>query len=200
MEAALDLLEKNLSSLTPGRKIFVEKLLHDRQKNPSLWTATGTAAVEALQVENLYRLLKNTVAENSSTELKQFVDSLDSSLIITGVRPNWAILELPFSAIEESRKEIEKKYGQKPAVSNWGPHITVVRGERATIKCGDKPKNWELRTGEKFEVTITSKIQEGKNRYFYQDVECPELEILRKDLGLRPKPTPDFHITIGCIR
>jgi hypothetical protein len=200
MDEALSLLDKHVESLTPGRQAFIKKLLKERRANPALWTTTGTDAIAADRVENLYGMLSNIANEGVPDELKKFIAQLSESLIITGVRPNWAILTLPFSAIDESRKEIERRYGQRPAVSNWGPHITVVRGERALVKGGDKPKEWGLRAGDKFNITVVPGVQEGRNKYFYQDIKCPELEVLRKDLGLRPNPTPDFHITIGCIR
>lgn len=80
------------------------------------------------------------------------------------------------------------------AGSRHGPHISVVKGEKA--------KNYQLVKsckGMKFNFRYSNVVRD--NRYHaWLDVKSPELSQFREDLGLPPKPYHSFHLTIGRLR
>lgn len=78
--------------------------------------------------------------------------------------------------------------------SRWGPHISVVSGER--------PKNrqlWDSLDGRPCWYRYSSNIRTD-DEFVWVDVQSNELEDIREDLGLRRKPYFSFHLTIGRLK
>ena len=76
----------------------------------------------------------------------------------------------------------------KPA---WGGHISIMRGE--AVK--DKRLFMSFRNKTvKFQYNPEVK---GNGNHFWLDVECPDAENMREQLGLPRKPHFPFHLTIG---
>jgi hypothetical protein len=78
--------------------------------------------------------------------------------------------------------------------SRWGPHISVVTGE--------KPKDmqlWQTLPGKlcNFKYSINHRIE---RQFIWIDVQSDDLEKVRMDLGLKPKPFFSFHLTIGRFK
>lgn len=78
--------------------------------------------------------------------------------------------------------------------SRWGPHISVV--------CGERPKNkdlWNKLPGKLCEFKY-SVNQRHDGHFIWLDVQSDDLEKIRKDLGLSRKPYFSFHLTLGRFR
>lgn len=78
--------------------------------------------------------------------------------------------------------------------SRWGPHISVVSGER--------PKDiklWKSLPNKKcwFNYSV---VQKTDGHFIWLDVQSKDLEKIRKDLGLSEKPYFSFHLTLGRFR
>lgn len=78
--------------------------------------------------------------------------------------------------------------------SRWGPHISVVAGER--------PKNkelWNALPGKicEFRYSVNHR---NDDHFIWLDVQSDDLEKIRKDLGLSRKPFFSFHLTLGRFR
>lgn len=186
---ALDVLTTNRDCLTAHHVEILDATL--RKRHQDQWDTTG---IPTSSIQPIFTLLENVAAKNNNLAITNFQSKVRSELVITRIRPNWAIVRVPIPLIENARTQIGLKEGQKPAIPSWGPHITIVRGERV-----DRTK-WGLQEQEEINFSFDTEVKEGRNRYFYLDVYSPELEQVRLNLGIRRKPTPDFHITIGCIR
>ena len=187
---ALNVLSKTKESLSPQQTTFLRATLERQEKED--WDTRG---IPTNSIQPIFTLLENVAAKSPpSSELAILQTRIRSELVITRTRPNWAIVRVPIPLIEEARTQIGLKEGQKPAIPSWGPHITIVRGERALRA------QWGLKEGVEVDFSFDPEVKEGRNRYFYLDAYSPALEELRINLGLKRRPTPDFHITIGCIR
>lgn len=86
------------------------------------------------------------------------------------------------------------KKGVKTIRPLWGAHISVLRGEEPPNK-----EAWKKYNGEILEFTSTGCL-DSNEWYWWIDVECPRLEEIRAEMGLRPKPEFDYHITIGKVQ
>lgn len=112
----------------------------------------------------------------------------------------------PFWCVVDVDKEITRYYRwwlqkekhillQKPA---WDAHISIVRGEQA---CSKHPQLWRKFHGQTVDFLYEhGNIRVGKDKdqpgqFYWIDVECPKLSLIRAELGL-PKGWR-FHITIG---
>ena len=159
---------------------FYQRKIKD---DPDLLTRTGPNSVSSIIVNNIYEIFCKLPPD----ALHKYIQN---ALIVTTIKENWGIVKLPIAVITEARELIGKQYGHKPAISNWGPHITFLRGESYSEKLLDNTP---------IEIYYNDKIRMGKNNYFYYDVISNDLENLRISLGLRKHPNPDFHITIGKL-
>lgn len=188
--SALSVLTTNREYLTPHQAETLDNTLQKRDQDQ--WDVSG---IPTSFIQPIFTLLDNVTAKNQrNLDLVTFQNKVKSELVITRIRPNWAIVRVPIPLIESARTQIGLKEGQKPAIPSWGPHITIVRGERL-----DKNK-WRSHEQEEINFSFNTEVKEGRNRYFYLDVFSPQLEEIRDNLDLKRRPTPDFHITIGCIR
>jgi len=93
--------------------------------------------------------------------------------------------------------------GIKLTRSAWGPHVSVVRGE--------KPLNiklWKKYDGKKVWFEYDPKYLNTNGKHWWFRVISPELESIRQELGLTPQPeyfhrdsqtqrVNPFHLTIG---
>lgn len=128
------------------------------------------------------------LATPSSPAMQVLIKDLyEEDLILTRRSKWWAILDIPAEIVDEARKDLYDS-GIKTSPSLWGPHCTVIRGEPFT---GGPPE------GTEYNILVGDKIRHNKDGYFWLDVKSEELETLRTDLNLPPRPSPPFHITIG---
>lgn len=181
-----ELQKHNLSS---DEQRVVEYYCRQIKQDPELLTRQGPQAVASAVVHKIYDMC---LAQNPTLVMASLLSVIDKAMIITSIRSNWAIVSLPVESIQHAREQIFSEYKQKPAIPSWGPHVTIIRGEKHLFPA--------LRDQEQIEITYNSEIRKGKTDYFFFDVICPELEELRVQQGLSRNPTPDLHITIGPIR
>lgn len=78
--------------------------------------------------------------------------------------------------------------------SRWGPHISIVTGERPKDKI-----LWKTLPGKeyRYRYSVNHRVQ---GPFVWLDVQSDDLEKVRINLGLKPKPHFNFHLTIGRLR
>ena len=102
--------------------------------------------------------------------------------------PDSWIIKIPFASVV------------KPA---WGSHISVIRGEQPPY-----PQFWEKYSGRKINFEYNAELIYTNGRHWWFTIICRELEDIRGELGLPPKPLffnkntnafseLDFHLTFG---
>lgn len=77
----------------------------------------------------------------------------------------------------------------------WGSHVSIVRGENPT-----NPEAWKKYNGKQLSIHYYPEIIEIKDAkkpgsFYVIEFESPELEEIRKELGLMAHKK--FHLTIG---
>jgi len=169
------------------RNPSIQFWMREKKKDPEIFTRTGPQAVTSIAIRVIY----NIALEKGLSSTKNILKRIEESLVITTKRNNWAIASVPYSIIEKAREEILHSHGRKPAISSWGPHVTVIRGEHQI--------DTEILNNKSVEITIDTEIKEGNGGYFFYNAISKDLEDLRIKQGLPKTPTPDFHLTIGCI-
>ena len=108
---------------------------------------------------------------------------------------NWVILEIDHKLFEPYREQIKETLGFKPALPNWMTHVSIVRGQTER-SFGEAHNNNQVYNGKRIEISLVPEIKR-LGTVFYLDVATSELCQVRKDLGLSPRPNPDFHLTLG---
>jgi hypothetical protein len=84
------------------------------------------------------------------------------------------------------------KFG-RPIKKNmlWGTHVSAIRGEEPANK-----DLWGHDWG-KIDLWHTNTIRYDNGCHAWLDVWCPKLHEIREALGLPPKETQHFHLTLG---
>lgn len=77
--------------------------------------------------------------------------------------------------------------------SRYGPHISIVKGEEPPDHA-----RWVSRT-DSIEFRYSNIIEWTNGRHAWLHVWSPELNDVRRSLGLPLKPIPRFHLTIGRL-
>ena len=108
----------------------------------------------------------------------------------------WVILECDPGIVEYYQHCFWKERHIKLARSKHGSHISLVRGKEEGIEPGFWERN--LDGGELSFFYIPELVFE--NNYCWINVWGEELEKVRTDLGLSPKPPMNFHLTIGRVQ
>lgn len=111
----------------------------------------------------------------------------------TVYRKWWAVLLIPKNIVFYYQSMILKETGVKLATSSWGPHISFIRGEPPPYE-----EFWKVYNGEIVDFFYYPPCIPG-NTHWTIPVQCKRLEDIRTELGLEPRPSIDFHITVGKI-
>jgi hypothetical protein len=107
--------------------------------------------------------------------------------------PYWLILKTDRELVHYYQHWIKQNYDLKFVSTVWGSHVSVVRGT--------KPNNlrvWNKYQGKQITFKYSNNIYR-KHWFFCIDVQCPELEDIREELGLSRVPASGFHLTVGRI-
>ena len=122
--------------------------------------------------------------------LKQVVAEVDSKLILNNNNQGWAILVVQSPQIKNKLKSLRSQ-GIHISGSLWGPHVSVVRGERVN-------NAWKRYENHVFEIEVNlDETKQNKQGYYWYGCQSRQLEIIRLELGLPPRPSIPFHLTIG---
>lgn len=122
----------------------------------------------------------------------------DGTLIYKG---GWVLVECPHSVVNYYKWWIEKFIWKKISTSYHSPHITIVAGKYDAGM--EKHPCWQKYDGAKVRnILYEAKIYTDndwffRGEYFWLRVSHPLLNIIRRELGLRPEPFHPFHLTIG---
>lgn len=113
----------------------------------------------------------------------------------------WIILDCPNSIVNYYKTVIEKLIWKKLSTSFHGSHITILPAKHN----GDFREHpaWEKHNGQKVEFEYSSIIYTnelvGADRYFWLQVDCPMISIIREEFGLSPKLRWPTHLTVGFL-
>jgi len=114
---------------------------------------------------------------------------VEYDLILTRMNPNWAILQMDFESVRPWLEELRGQ-GLRISCSVWKPHVSVIRGE-------PRRNRWYVDEGKSFTIEVANKISKNRRGYYWLAAKCVALEQVRTSMGLAPRPSPPFHLTIG---
>jgi hypothetical protein len=106
----------------------------------------------------------------------------------------WLILECCPGLLQYYRHLIHQGTGIKLLKPSWGPHISVIRGEEIKEEFRHLWGKWN---GRKVSFTYSPEDLFDEYRYWWINIQSPELAEIRQELGLPPKPKYSFHFTVG---
>ncbi len=113
----------------------------------------------------------------------------------------WIVLDCPYSIVDYYKTVIEKLIWKKLSTSFHGSHTTILPAKHN----GDfrKHPNW-LKYQDKivdfqYSPIIYTNELSGANRYFWLQVNCPMIGVIRKEFGLNPFLRWPTHLTIGFL-
>lgn len=108
-----------------------------------------------------------------------------------GLQSWWLKADVHQSISQYYRYWLQRELGIKLNTPLWKSHITIIRGET--------PRNqslWRKHNGRRFEFSYDPQVRVSET-YAWLSVESKELENVRVELGLRPQPRVNFHLTLG---
>ena len=110
----------------------------------------------------------------------------------TKFKPWYCIARVDTGLVRYYQWWIWHLYRVKLTDSAWKPHCTVTRGENP------RGRKMLWKKYDRFPVDLHYSPEVWTNgKHWWLPVASPELEKIRKELGLRPRPYVPFHITIG---
>jgi hypothetical protein len=107
----------------------------------------------------------------------------------------WAIVECPHDIIDYYKYWVTRweKFKISPPV--FGAHISIIRNEEPP----DEFKHfWKAKEGMEVEFFYTPDF-ETNGDYWWLNVQCPELNKIRTELGLPSEPEFGYHLSIGKL-
>ena len=107
----------------------------------------------------------------------------------------WLLLNIVDNSIIEYYQYLIKKEFWLPIVQKpkHGAHISVIRGEYINIENFDN--FWKLYHSEIVDIEYSNKI-ENNGEHFWLPIYSKRLEYIRSELGLKPLPEYNLHLTI----
>lgn len=112
----------------------------------------------------------------------------------------WIVVRCSHSVVNYYKWWVEKFIGKKISTSYHSPHISVLAGKHE--RGLSKHPLWGKYEGKVVEFKYYSHIYTDhewftRGKYFWLRVECPFLEMLRLQLGLKPQLRWPLHLTVG---
>jgi len=105
----------------------------------------------------------------------------------------WIIAQCDKAIIDYYRWFYNRRYHILLTQPRHGAHISVARGAQEGIE----PGTWE-RNLDGPEITFWyDPNPDEEEKYVWLKVVSPDLEKVRTDIGLSPKPPGDYHLTLG---
>jgi hypothetical protein len=123
-----------------------------------------------------------------------FLKELEAKLCRTKTKPWTAIVRVDNPKFMEQCQQKLRHKNKIVTPSAWGPHVTLVRGEHPTSQ-GEIL--WGFRQNQQVNLWVDSDLKTNHRGYWWVDIKSKELNKYRKELGLNPRPTIQFHLTIG---
>lgn len=107
----------------------------------------------------------------------------------------WVVMDTPNSIVRYYSWWVRKLTWKKGSTPLHGSHCTVVNGKVEDVR---KNAAWGLRQGAIIRFEYNSAIKTN-GQYYWLTVRCPALQDIRRELGLKPFPKWEYHITIFYI-
>jgi hypothetical protein len=107
--------------------------------------------------------------------------------------PWWAFVMVPGEIINYYSWHLLKWGKPIQKGSLWGPHISIIKGDR------ERPPKTE-KWGQKYPRVLfyySNIVRWDNGRHAWLDVYSDDINKIRADMGLEPKPR--FHITLGRL-
>ncbi len=115
-----------------------------------------------------------------------------------GSNEKWLVLMCDDEISKYYRALYAKEYpylngdrGTKLTRPVWGTHVSIIRGERVP-----KQELWGLDANKIIEFEYDYGVKDNRE-YYWLNVKCPTLNILREKYGLSREPRYGLHLTIG---
>lgn len=204
-QEALSLLIWSYPHLLQGMETECQALefIHQLSTEPNYWKVTSSNPTPKEKIELLYSTLsvaKLDLEDYASVYLPnieriihaidQFEEHIESKMCKTRVDPWTAIVKVDTSLIDWAIQDLRSE-GVTVTKSAWGPHITWVNKEEPHNK-----SVWANFDNMPIEFQVGDQIQTN-GTYYWLDVKCDDLKRMRRQLGLKPNPAIDLHLTIG---
>jgi hypothetical protein len=107
----------------------------------------------------------------------------------------WMIAKIDYTVGKYWRHlyKLQHNFCRKLSRPSHGEHVTIIGNEIPT-----NPEGWNNYAGKSIGLYLKHKIDYSDTCYWLE-VDCPDAEQIRIDLGLSPKPKVSFHLAIGYI-
>ena len=109
--------------------------------------------------------------------------------------PWWLLLECDSGIVDYLLWHLLRHGIDLDKGSRWGAHISAVKGEEPLF-----PQAWGREQGLEVEFFYGHTIHWANGYHVWVEVLCPELTLLRKELGLWQKDHARYHLTLGRLR
>jgi hypothetical protein len=119
-------------------------------------------------------------------------DPTDARATRKGFQKWWAMALAPKGLHDYYAHWLMKTHGVKLTLPLWGVHLTVIRGELPRHL-----RNWRKYDGQTFRVYYDGSDLQYSDKYAWLPAHSPDLEAVRRELGLRSQPKVAFHVTLG---
>jgi hypothetical protein len=110
--------------------------------------------------------------------------------------PTWVILQCDDDIVDYYKWFLNKR-GVKLDALMWGSHVSIIRGEAYDKINNNNIEKWKYNDGQYIEFKYGDLVTNGI--HWWLEVQSDELEQMRLNLGLKPRPDFGFHITIGKV-
>ncbi len=111
---------------------------------------------------------------------------------------NWVWAHRPINKHQNEPARLAWLADTHLAPPSWGPHISIVRGERlsrsAVSVLRDLTSGWPK--SYTFEIT-DPEIHRAATKHYFLHIKSAELQELRRQFGLSPNPRVDWHLTLA---
>lgn len=193
---------KYLPYLTGKPRKIVLSLLEAYVQNPHLFLVRGNSSINEDQLEELLKIqyyIKDKVkCDFDPSTLCTLLAKYEQELVIDAHdKERWIILKVQDQIVKEQLENL-RAAGINICGSAWGPHISLVRNEKVDTDTWVMAKIKNNLYSPTLEFTLGT-LRHNKQGYYWYEVRSLELEEFRTKLGLSPRPTPPFHLTLGKV-
>lgn len=186
---------KNLHLLKGKHSKGLRSLIEAHLTNPFYWIARGNSAASEDSLDTIMSIAEHLMTDSKVLPgLDHVMERFKAACIIEShEKEQWIIVRVPPDVVKEQLDGL-RSAGVRISGSAWGPHISVLRGETLSEELwSSRPHN-----GESIEFELGN-FRHSRQGYYWYEVTSQRLEDFRIELGLSPRPTPPFHITIGKV-
>jgi hypothetical protein len=117
-------------------------------------------------------------------------DPVDARATRKGLQSWWLMAKASRSIADYYIHRVRKELGVHGNLPLWSAHVTVTRGEAPKFS-----RFWKKYAGKEVVIRYSENIQ-VTDKYAWATVESEDLEDIRVELGLTPRPRCPYHLTL----